>query len=55
MNKSRFQPPYKTDGKTNFRYTYKKCGVYLVQDKKGNIVYIGESQSGINFKIQANR
>lgn len=47
MNKSRFQPPYTKEGKTNFRYTFEKCGVYLIQNKKGKIVYVGESQSNL--------
>ena len=47
MKKTRFKPPYDKKGKTNFRFTDKKAGVYLVKNKDGKIVYIGMSKSNL--------
>ena len=42
VKKYRKQKPYNADGKTNFRYTNKKSGVYIIY-KNSKIVYIGFS------------
>lgn len=47
MIKSRFKKAYNTQGKTNFPHTTKKSGVYLIMNKKNEIVYIGFSGTNI--------
>lgn len=42
IKKFRRQKPYTSDGKTNFRYTNGKSGVYLIY-KGDKIVYVGFS------------
>ncbi len=42
LKKFRRQKPYTPDGKTNFRYTSSKSGVYLIY-KNDKIVYVGFS------------
>lgn len=46
MRKFRGQPPYNKEGKTNFRYTSGKPGVYLIY-RDGVLVYIGSSKSDV--------
>lgn len=46
MRKFKSQPPYNKDGKTNFRYTAGKSGVYLIY-RDGKLVYIGSSKSDV--------
>lgn len=46
MRKFRTQPPYNKDGKTNFRYTAGKSGVYLIY-KNGSLVYVGMSKTNV--------
>lgn len=46
MRKFRGQPPYNAHGKTNFRYTSGKSGVYLIY-RDAKIVYIGSSKSDV--------
>jgi excinuclease UvrABC nuclease subunit len=48
MKKSRFKAPYNKLGKTTFRFTSKKSGVYLIKSKRTNkIVYVGYSGSDL--------
>ena|SRR5690554_2157504 len=46
IKKFRRQKPYNADGKTNFRYTNGKSGVYLIY-KKDKLVYVGFSASNV--------
>lgn len=44
MKKTKFKPPYDKFGKTTFRFSNKKSGVYLIKSKRTNkIVYVGYS------------
>ena len=48
MNKSRFKPPYKPDGATNFRATVKRSGVYIIKSRATDrILYIGYSATNL--------
>jgi excinuclease UvrABC nuclease subunit len=46
MKRFKGKPPYNADGKTNFRYTSGKPGVYVIL-REGEIVYIGHSKSDV--------
>ena len=46
MKKSKFLPPYDTNGKTTFKNTQGKSGVYIIKEK-GKTVYIGYSKNNL--------
>lgn len=46
MKPSKLQHPYQANGRTNFRYTEGRSGVYIIQ-RKGKTVYIGYSASNL--------
>lgn len=46
MRKFRAEPPYNKDGKTNFRYTAKKSGVYVIY-RNSDPVYVGMSKTDV--------
>lgn len=46
MRKSRFSPPYKAPGKTNFPGIRGKSGVYLIKEN-GKLVYVGYSETNL--------
>lgn len=46
MKVYKFIPPYDQDGNTNFRFTNKKAGVYIIK-KAGEIVYVGYSGTNL--------
>lgn len=46
MKKYKFLAPYRKTGKTTFRATFKKSGVYLIKEN-GKLVYIGMSAKNL--------
>ena len=46
MKKYKFVEPYQKTGKTTFRTTFKRSGVYLVKEN-GKLVYIGMSATNL--------
>jgi hypothetical protein len=43
---SKFLPPYNQDGKTTFKNTQGKSGVYIIKEN-GSIVYVGHSRTNL--------